>query len=608
MGAQDIASLFVEQDFQDSFFNYQDVDETNNSRPKIKRLRRDETWRCFITKNSRREQRLMHLLNVKTRKLEYFSDGTAPKYGILSHTWDQNEPTFDDFQSSSRRWKLRIGSRNLKINGCCARAASDGLGHIWIDNCCIDKKSSAELSEAINSMFTWYANAAVCYVYLGDLDPMTQPQARTGVQPPSLSTSQLDELEKARWFTRGWTLQELLAPSLLKFYDSTWNLVGYSSWINADGNTTWKVPRITTLLAEITGIPRKYLQGETLGQASVAEKMSWAASRQTTRREDMAYCLLGIFGVNMPLLYGEGMDAFVRLQEEILKKHDDHSVFAWGYNNDYFIPEQTGNGGPSMALSPAKFRWCGEVTARRPEDVPSNHYETTNVGIHIKLPLIQLRSGEYLARLNCTVDSDQPDILLEDKYLALILTQSRDQENVFYRRSTTSLTLVPVRFFEQALRHSIYLAPTPSVTHRQMRNAPLFVSAACSKLFSVQYTYPDILDIHEGVYTMVSDLWKHLKNGNAIFLDCISVTGQKFAIQVQFFWGNDDSESGSNNIASAYMSLSYRRHVCSMVELMLPPEAADVPDMSWEANVVIEGQQIVLEPAESNQWSIELAL
>ncbi|KAK7428166.1 hypothetical protein QQZ08_005406 [Neonectria magnoliae] len=549
----------------------------------------------------------MYLLNVSTNKLESFSDGAIPKYGILSHTWGQNEPIFDDFQSSSRRWKLKRGSQHAKVNGCCAQAESDGLNYVWIDNCCIDKKSSAELSEAINSMFTWYANAAVCYVYLGDLLPVAQRQSNSGQQPLSLDAAQLKNLQKAKWFTRGWTLQELLAPSLLKFYDSAWNIVGYSSWIHAERTTAWEVPRLTPLLAELTRIPRRYLQGDDLGQASVAERMSWAAGRQTTRREDMAYCLLGIFNVNMPLLYGEGTGAFVRLREQILKKHDDHSVFAWGYNNDAFIPEQGSDRASTMAVSPSEFKWCRNITSRRSEDEPSNHYETTNVGIHIKLPLVRLRSGEFLARLNCTVDSGQPDIMLEDKYLALILTRARDRENVFYRRRTASPTLVPARFFEHALRHNIYLAPTPSITHRQMRSAPLFVSASCAKFFSVQYTYPDIIDIHEGVYVLISDLWKHPKDGNGIFLDCVGVTGEQFAIRVQFLWENHPSESGINQIASAYMSVSYRRHVCSMVELMLTPEAADSPEIGWEANVVIEGQQIVLEPAESNQWSIELA-
>ncbi|CAM1509606.1 Fc.00g033450.m01.CDS01 [Cosmosporella sp. VM-42] len=554
----------------------------------------------------------MYLLNVKTRKLEAFSGRCIPKYGILSHTWSQNEPTFDDFQNRTRRWKLRMGPDYVKINGCCAQAILDRLDYVWIDNCCIDRGSSAELSEAINSMFRWYANAAVCYVYLADVRPAIQlltsgAESAPVVLPLPIDLRQHEDMKNSRWFTRGWTLQELLAPSMLKFYDLNWHLIGYSSSIDEDGTAghAKEVPRLTPLLADITRIPKRYLQHEDLNQASVAERMSWASTRQTTRAEDMAYCLLGIFGVNMPMLYGEGEGAFVRLQEEILKTHDDHSIFTWGLEG--LLPWRT-MGGESMATSPADFRWCGRVTACRPEEERSNHYVTTNVGIHIELPLVQLRSGEYLARLNCTVDSGQPDILLEDKYLSLILTQSRERQNVFYRRTTTSPTLVPLRFFENAPHDSIYLAPSPRITYRQMRNGPLFVSAACEKLFSVRFTYPDVLDVHEGVYALITDLWKHLKNGSGIFLDCVSIAGELFALQVQFVLEEDDTDGGGILLSSASIGISHRRNVRSIVELMLPPEADDFPGMSWETDPVIEGGRIILEPAGANQWKIDVVM
>jgi hypothetical protein len=172
--------------------------------------------------------------------------------------------------------------------------------------CCIDKTSSAELSEAINSMFRWYQNAAVCYAFLSDV--------------PSCMDASAVELNfaKARWFTRGWTLQELIAPENLIFFSMDWHPLGTKSQIH-------------NILSSITGIEKKFLYSKNLELASIAKKMSWAASRRTSRIEDIAYSLLGIFDVNMPLIYGEGKKAFKRLQEEILKtRTDDHSLFAWG--------------------------------------------------------------------------------------------------------------------------------------------------------------------------------------------------------------------------------------------------------------------------------------
>ena len=172
--------------------------------------------------------------------------------------------------------------------------------------CCIDKTSSAELSEAINSMFRWYQNAAVCYAFLSDV-------------PSCLDSSAMKlNLAKSRWFTRGWTLQELIAPANLIFFSMDWNPLGTKSQIH-------------NILSSITGIEKKFLNSENLELASIAKKMSWAASRKTSRIEDIAYSLLGIFDINMPLIYGEGKRAFKRLQEELLKtRTDDHSLFAWG--------------------------------------------------------------------------------------------------------------------------------------------------------------------------------------------------------------------------------------------------------------------------------------
>jgi hypothetical protein len=180
-----------------------------------------------------------------------------------------------------------------------------------VDRFCIDKTSSTELSEAINSMYQWYQNADMCYDYLEDVE-----KARA------------DEfIRQSRWFTRGWTLQELVAPQQIVFFDKGFQELGT------------KISLAQTI-SRVTGIDRKTLFDATnLRRRSIAKRMSWAAKRQTIRIEDRAYLFLGIFGVNMPLLYGEGENAFIRLQEELLKASDDHTIFAWASsnNNQFYV-------------------------------------------------------------------------------------------------------------------------------------------------------------------------------------------------------------------------------------------------------------------------------
>jgi hypothetical protein len=231
----------------------------------------------------------MRLLNTRTRKLEEFFGEAIPKYAILSHTWGENEVTFKDIERDGYK------SGSVKIDGCLAEY---GPPYVWIDTCCIDKSSSAELSEAINSMWSWYSKADVCYVYLSDVPPGDVPGRKDSA------------FRKSRWFTRGWTLQELIAPDHVVFYDSSWELIGRKIRYTSDE----KLPGI---LADITRIPKGYLNGkEHVERASIAQRMSWAANRETKRVEDIAYSLLGIFGVNMAMLYGEGH----RLSKDSKKK------------------------------------------------------------------------------------------------------------------------------------------------------------------------------------------------------------------------------------------------------------------------------------------------
>ncbi len=244
----------------------------------------------------------MRLLNTTTLTLSEFVRDIPP-YAILSHTWGDEEVSHQEIGCAERDKKKGFA----KILGCCQLARNDGLEWAWIDTCCIDKTSSAELSEAINSMFVWYRDAHVCYVYLQDVP-----------DPESQASFPRNEFCSARWFTRGWCLQELIAPSVVEFYTVGWCDIGTKLGL-------------CDIIQEITAIPRPVLLRTrgALEDCNIAQKMSWASTRETTRIEDEAYCLLGIFGVNMPMLYGEGHRAFQRLQQEIIGTTDDVSFLLW---------------------------------------------------------------------------------------------------------------------------------------------------------------------------------------------------------------------------------------------------------------------------------------
>jgi hypothetical protein len=238
------------------------------------------------------------------RLLQLASDGrlsltkslieNIPPYAILSQTWgpDSDEINFQDMVDHSETNK--VGYKKLTF--CGNQAAKDGLHHFWVDTCCIDKSSSAEIAENINSMFRYYQEAAKCYVYLPDVS------SGDDVGQCGLPLT----FEKSRWFTRGWTLQELIAPGSVEFFSKEGECLG-------DKNS------IEQRIHEITGIATQALRGESLSKFSVDERLSWAANRSTTRKEDNAYCLLGICGVYLLPIYGEGDNAFIRLEEQINK-------------------------------------------------------------------------------------------------------------------------------------------------------------------------------------------------------------------------------------------------------------------------------------------------
>jgi hypothetical protein len=318
----------------------------------------------------------MRLLHSTNLVLEEFTGSDTPPYAILSHRWGRQEITFEDIRAGKSLKNLFATQKRtksegwFKINGCCKQAKLDGYDWVWVDSCCIDKSSSSELSEAINSMFNWYRQAQVCYAYLSDVET-------------TLEGAVAEQFRHSKWFTRGWTLQELLAPKKLVFFNQSWDDLGEKK-------------KLWWWIVEATGIKDE----ASWEMASVAQKMSWASKRETTRVEDRAYSLMGLFGVNMPPLYGEGEKAFIRLQLEILRTSDDESIFAWR------DPNNLSSG--LLAHSPDAFQLSNNITRFESlyDDKPP--YSMTNKGLRMELPLLQASHSEM-----CSHDAD-------DVYLAPI--------------------------------------------------------------------------------------------------------------------------------------------------------------------------------------------
>ncbi|KAI0687943.1 heterokaryon incompatibility protein-domain-containing protein [Cerioporus squamosus] len=338
----------------------------------------------------------MWLLHTEKIQLRWLSSPDEVSYAALSHVWGDDEQTFQDTphvapangslaRGALRKARDRAFRRpSLKIRKACARARQDGFRWLWVDTCCIDKTNSTELSEAINSMYVWYRTAAMCYAYLDDVPSGEDPHA-----PGSA-------FRRSRWFRRGWTLQELIAPASVIFLSEDWEPIGPKR-------------RLAPLLEKVTGIDARVLTHKRpLEDVSVACRMSWAAGRETTRVEDGAYALMGLFGVCMPTIYGEGKHAFVRLQEEIIRTSPDQSIFAWGRTLDdhgagTFVANarehdyaHSAHLETLLAPSPAEFAGCADISpisrwefAEKlgiQETVPE--YTNTSFGIRTTLPMV----------------------------------------------------------------------------------------------------------------------------------------------------------------------------------------------------------------------------
>lgn len=379
----------------------------------------------------------MRLLDAKTLEVVEFMDHEVPEYVILSHTWIAGQEV--TLQEMRKKEGTERSGYN-KIRKTCELALQNNLGYAWVDTCCIDKTSSAELSEAINSMMSWYQRSKVCYTYLLNVLPGTDIH-----EPES-------PFRTSRWFERGWTLQELLAPSRLIFLYNDWTFLSERH-------------EVVDLITQITGINQIFLSTppdangsnksrgnvlqSRLHSASIAEKMSWASKRETTRIEDTAYSLLGIFGINMPLLYGEGVNAFLRLQEEIMKRSDDQTLLAWSHQDD--DPEDLG----VLATSPAAFSECREFVAC---DVGTltPPFQITNKGLVIEMPISSdgFKHGRY-GVLQCGIRQNPT---------AMIAIPLDNRRNGLYVRRKKPLHTVNYRVWSEWGLTSVNLLPSLSFT------------------------------------------------------------------------------------------------------------------------------------------------
>lgn len=330
-------------------------------------------------------------------------------FAILSHRWLPDEITFEDIPTLG---SLR-GRRNFpkepslrKIEGFCRAASSKYYKYVWLDTCCINQRDPVELSTAINSMYRWYKSAEVCFVYLHDYVHSSDGKFIDGMS--------------SVWFERGWTLQELIAPQAVEFFDKNWKRIG-----------TREDPILQDSLSRRTGISRSILSHKReVGSMSVATRMSWFRDRTTKVPEDSAYCLMGLFGVNMPTLYGEGMEkAFRRLQEEIMKYSDDHSLFAWK------DPSPTSVRSGLLARSPRCFEGTGKYV-HMPNRQNNAPFSMTNKGLSIDLYIMNFHD-KYIATLDCPEDGNH--------YLSLYLKCESEETQQYSRIDSHALCKVQTR-------------------------------------------------------------------------------------------------------------------------------------------------------------------
>ncbi|KAI4947480.1 hypothetical protein J4E91_006299, partial [Alternaria rosae] len=278
--------------------------------------------------------RLLHFDALGTLVLTDFRSKSIPPYAILSHRWSDSEILIEDISNGTYKEKEE-GYRKLQF--CAKRAAQDELQYFWIDTCCIDRWNNNERSKAINSMFRWYKNAARCYVFLSD---MSTPSATEPIQRSDWEAS----FRASAWFTRGWTLQELIAPVSVDFF-------------SCEGQRIGDKTSLDQLIHETTSIPLRALRNCSLDDFPTSERERWAENRRTKEEEDIVYCLLGILGVSMPTVYGEGEEsARSRLEAELKGASDALSIIPFS-RNPRFVGRE-----PQLAELEAKLFSNDQIT------------------------------------------------------------------------------------------------------------------------------------------------------------------------------------------------------------------------------------------------------
>jgi hypothetical protein len=363
--------------------------------------------------------------------------------------------------------KDRLGYQKIVKTAHIARGA--GVDHVWIDTCCIDKTSSAELQEAINTskcrcrvgarsacatytnfaprgftVWKWYQRSSYCVVFLDDSAPADTVREGWGgfyCDPSFLENN----LHRSRWITRGWTLQELIAPRNVGFYDSTWRYV-------CDKRDK------LGLIEEITTIPQYVLSTGDVSQSSIAQRMSWAANRQTTRMEDMAYSLMGIFGVHMPMLYGEGENAFQRLQEEIIKSDPDDSILAWSaeiQDNSVFRG--------ALARSPQEFGpYCQGIV--KGEDSSLTLETNRSLRLHgYWTPRVLSHLGDVSIKLKAQWPERQRPVVLAGIEVPDLSTTGLSEASSHYIRSHVVGPFDEEKTMPDLVRKEIWIALKPSI-------------------------------------------------------------------------------------------------------------------------------------------------
>ncbi|KAG2135167.1 hypothetical protein DEU56DRAFT_401519 [Suillus clintonianus] len=307
------------------------------------------------SKKMRLEQGFMYPIHSDRRSAVRALVEERVQYAIFSHRWlEEGEPSFKDVE---QRNESAPGYAKLG-HFCEVAQKGHGMKFAWSDTCCIDKSSSAELDESIRSMFRWYRNSAICIVHLAQ----------------STSTGDMTDDE---WFTRGWTLQELIAPKKTKFYNKDWEPLTSLHYDKGE----YGDEDILSAISKRTGISRRNLLHFDPGPFFLKERMEWAAGRRATRDEDIAYSLTGIFNVGLQIAYGEGADrAFVRLIEALMQVTSDTDILHWT-GKAAVLPHTH-----ALPPSPAAYR-VKSISGSRPR----GRFAMTSSGFQIKLAVFPSR-------------------------------------------------------------------------------------------------------------------------------------------------------------------------------------------------------------------------